>query len=101
MISAIGIGAGGHARVIIDILRCAGEVEIVGLVDRDPAQTGRTLEGAKVLGTDALLPELLSKNIKHVFIGVGGVGDNSVRARLYAQLREMGFTIIKAVHPRA
>jgi sugar O-acyltransferase (sialic acid O-acetyltransferase NeuD family) len=101
MTKIFGLGAGGHARVIIDIVRCMGEYEIVGLVDRDPTLTGQTVEGVPVIGTEELLPELLRKNIRQFFVGVGGIGDNAVRARLFTRVCEMGFTPITAAHPRA
>jgi sugar O-acyltransferase (sialic acid O-acetyltransferase NeuD family) len=96
-----GIGAGGHARVIIDILQCAGEHEIVGIIDRNPDLKGSKVEDVPVIGSDELLPELLGNGIRHMFIGVGGVGDNSIRARLYDQLKQLGFTIVRAIHPNA
>lgn len=96
-----GLGAGGHARVILDIVRCMGEYEIVGLIDRDPALTGKVLDGTRVIGPEELLPELLGKGIQEFFIGVGGVGDNAVRAELFSRVCAMGFTPIRAIHPRA
>jgi sugar O-acyltransferase (sialic acid O-acetyltransferase NeuD family) len=101
MTKVFGLGAGGHARVIIDIVRCMGEYEIVGLIDRDATLTGKLVEGVEVIGTEELLPELKRKGIDHFFIGVGGVGDNTVRARLFSRVMEMGFTPIRTLHPRA
>jgi sugar O-acyltransferase (sialic acid O-acetyltransferase NeuD family) len=101
MTKIFGLGAGGHARVIIDIVRCMGRYEIVGLIDRDPALTGQTVDGVPVIGTEESLPELLRKDVRQFFIGVGGIGDNAVRAKLFARVCEMGFTPIRAIHPRA
>jgi len=36
-----------------------------------------------VLGDDTLLPELYIQGVRHVFIGVGSVGDMLPRRRLY------------------
>jgi sugar O-acyltransferase (sialic acid O-acetyltransferase NeuD family) len=101
MTKIIGLGAGGHARVVLDIVRSMGAFEIVGLVDRDPALTGKAIDGAVVIGTEELLPEFLAKGIRHFFIGVGGVGDNAVRAQLFARVCGLGFTPVRAIHPRA
>jgi sugar O-acyltransferase (sialic acid O-acetyltransferase NeuD family) len=101
MTKIFGLGAGGHARVVIDIVRSMGEYEIVGLIDRDPAKHGHTVEGVRVIGTEDLLPELHRKGITRFFVGVGGIGDNVVRATLFNRVCEMGFVPICAVHARA
>jgi methionyl-tRNA formyltransferase len=100
-IKAVGIGGGGHSRVILESLRCAGEYEVVGLLDDDPKLQGTTIEGLPVLGTLAHLPVLLGNGIQHAFIGVGGVGSNEVRAKLFKRAQTLGFTMIRAVHPSA
>ena len=48
MIRVLGCGAGGHAKVVIEILRSMREYEIVGLLDT------RLERGASVLGVTAL-----------------------------------------------
>ncbi len=42
----VSIGAGGHCRVLVDIIHRSGAFAIVGLVDRDLALVGRLVEGA-------------------------------------------------------
>jgi sugar O-acyltransferase (sialic acid O-acetyltransferase NeuD family) len=101
LIKVVGIGAGGHAKVLLDILRCASGFEVVGLVDSDPKQKGRLVEGVSVLGGDDVLPGLLREGVSHAFLGVGGVGDNHPRAQLFERLRAQGFHFVKAIHPAA
>lgn len=36
MVPVVGVGAAGHAKVIIDMLRLAGQYEIVALTDPNP-----------------------------------------------------------------
>jgi UDP-perosamine 4-acetyltransferase len=101
MMRVVGLGAGGHAKVLIDILRLRGEVEIVGLTDPDPTVWQTAVLDVPVLGDDNLLPTLLSQGVRGAFIGVGGVGDNTARQRLFEAARSIGFEIITSIHPTA
>ena len=101
MIRVVGIGAGGHAKVVIDILRLMGGHEIVGLLDADKVLWGTDVLGVRVLGDDSLLPQLYEQGIRDAFIGVGTVGDTQPRVRLYDAARKQGFRIVQAIHPRA
>lgn len=77
------LGGGGHAKVIIDCLQRMGEATACGVLDRDPSLRGRKVLGVPVLGPDELLPKLARTRATHFVVGVGGVGDNSVRQRLF------------------
>ncbi len=97
MIQVIGIGAGGHAKVVLDILRLMNAYQIVGLLD--PACLGTSVDGILVLGGDELLPRLRADGVSSAFVGVGGVGDNTLRIRLYEKVQAAGYTFIQAIHP--
>ncbi|MBN1876999.1 MAG: acetyltransferase [Anaerolineae bacterium] len=97
----VGVGAGGHAKVMLSILRAMGGYEVVGLLDPDRALWNIRVSGAVVLGDDDLLPELLAQNVTHVFIGLGTVGNTQPRRRLYEHVKQMGFTVVVALHPLA
>jgi UDP-perosamine 4-acetyltransferase len=97
----VGIGAGGHSRVVIDILRLNGGYEVVGLLDRESGLWGSYVLDVPVLGDDDLLPKLRGEAVTHAFIGVGGVGDTEPRRRLYEMASEHGFEMVCAIHPRA
>ncbi len=97
----IGIGAGGHAKVVMDALRLCGEFEIVGLLDSDSLLHGKKVNGVQILGDDAMLDSLFRNGIKHVFIGVGGIADMSVRQAIFNKVVGLGFTVAGVVHPRA
>lgn len=97
----VGVGAGGHAKVVIEILKQLRDCEIVGLVDRRPELWQTELLGIKVLGDDRLLPELKGRGIDHAFIGIGTIGDTTARRELYRKVVDCGFQIASAVHPAA
>jgi UDP-perosamine 4-acetyltransferase len=62
---------------------------------------GTQVLGVPVLGGDERLNEIFDGGVHHAFIGLGTVGDARPRIRLYNRLREIGFDIVSAVHPRA
>ena len=49
------LGAGGHACVLVDTLRLRDEVEIVGILDKDPSRWKTEILGVPILGDDHLL----------------------------------------------
>ena len=101
MAEAIGIGAGGHAKVVVEIIQLVGQYQIAGLLDSDEKKLGSLVCGVKVLGDDSLLPQLFSKGMRHAFMSLGGLGSSSLRQELYEHARALGFEMISAVHPQA
>lgn len=98
----VGLGAGGHAVVMLDALQAAGDHEVVGLLDPRPARHGQRVLGVPVLGSDDLLPELFAQGVRHVFLGVGSLGDSSLRIKLFERLASSGLQeLIEVVHPSA
>jgi UDP-perosamine 4-acetyltransferase len=97
----VGIGAGGHARSVLDAVQAMGGWDVVALVDADRAQWGHTVLGVEVVGDDTRLSDLLNSGVRHAFIGIGGVRDNAPRAAAYAKARELGFELPVIQHPAA
>ena len=92
------IGAGGHGKVVADILRAAGGANPVGFVDADPALRGQSVAGLPVLGPANLLARLWQQNVRHAVVAIG---DNRTRRRYGDVLRDHGFEPLSAVHPSA
>src|SRR5262245_65558779 len=86
MISVVGCGAGGHAKVVIEILRSMQEYEIVGLLDKQTELWGTKVLDVLVLRDDSMMAELKKRGIDHAFIGVGTVGDAQPRRELYERV---------------
>lgn len=99
----IGIGAGGHARCVIDAMRSlAGRYRLVGLFDDDPRLCGQSVEGIPVLGAfaaDRSGADALGAGA--AFVGVGGVGLTSARRQVFLQLDAAGFELPAIVHRSA
>lgn len=89
------VGAGGHAKVVIELFRSL-EIQIVGLTDAD--DTSRSVLGVKVLGDDSLLPRLFSQGVRNAFVALG---DNELRLDVGLSLQALGFKLLTAVSPSA
>ncbi|GAA4841701.1 acetyltransferase [Paenibacillus vulneris] len=90
------IGAGGHAKVVMDILKSNRALEIIGCTDKQLA--GTQVLGVPVLGDDSVLPELYGQGVRHAFIAIG---DNKLRRLLARKATELGYELINAVSPHA
>ena len=101
MIRLIGLGAGGHARVLLEILASDGRYEIAGLLDPDPALRGKAVAGVSVLGGDELLATLAASGIGHVFMGLGSAANTQPRQRLFEQAKSAGLQFVAVIHPGA
>ena len=97
-VPVIGLGAGGHARVVIETLRLSEVYQVVGMLDRDPALTGKDILGIPIIGTDDHLPEL-AQQIHHFFVGLGSIGSPDRRVKLYEQAIGSGMEPINVIHP--
>jgi len=92
------IGAGGHGRVVLDILRNNHQFEVAGFIDGNPSLTHQKRDGIEILGDLSLLPRLSD-------MGIGGaivaIGDNRIRKTYAEQLIQMGVNLVSAIHPSA
>ena len=92
------IGAGGHGKVVLDILRCAGVHTVVAFLDADPSLRGSLVGGVPVLGAINQLSRLALQGVRHAVIAIG---DNRTRRQIGQRVREQGFELADAVHPSA
>ena len=95
------VGAGGHARVLAEIVRLSGQFQLVGFTDRDPKLKGMKIFDAPVLGPDEILPSLRSQGVKNAIIGVGSSGNNHPRSLLFEEIIRVGFHPAVLIHPTA
>jgi len=101
MVPVVGLGAGGHAKVVIEALQCHAAYDLVGLLDPDSRLQGGQVLGIPVLGDDSLLAGLVRQGIRHFFVGVGAVGDMAPRRRLFEYGLRQGLSPVSVIHPRA
>jgi sugar O-acyltransferase (sialic acid O-acetyltransferase NeuD family) len=100
MIPVIGLGAGGHARVILDILRLSGQFDVVGLLSPDINGKNTRVDGVPIIGDDSHLPSLRLE-VRHAFMGIGSVRASKKRQEVYARVTRLGFEFVTAIHPGA
>ena len=93
------VGAGGHARVLIDALLAASAV-IAGIVDPDPRLLGTTLLGIRVLGGDEVVDGFPAAEIALVN-GVGSVGLPHLRRKIFQRFTAAGYRFATVIHPSA
>jgi UDP-perosamine 4-acetyltransferase len=92
------VGAGGHGRVVLDILRAGKKYKPVGFIDADASLIGTSIHGVKVLGGTNQLTKLRQKKLRHAIVAIG---ENRARQRYAQMLRDNGFDLINAIHPAA
>jgi UDP-N-acetylbacillosamine N-acetyltransferase len=91
-------GAGGHSKVVAEILRLNG-CDVVGFLDGLNAGRKRTrFYGASVLGGEEVLSDLLDSGVTHAIVGFG---NNRKRLELSEMLERRGFRMMSAIHPNA
>lgn len=92
------IGGGGHAKVIINILKKLQKFEIIGYVDLIDKNL---ILGIKYLGTDEVLEKWYKWGVRNVAIGIGQNGLNSKRFQIIKICEEIGFNIPNIISPTA
>ena len=81
------IGAGGHGKVVADIARMVGYLEVTFLDDSGcPAAEGRVLDYVRYLGTADFIV---------------AIGNSAVRQKITEELSNGGAHLVSLVHPRA
>lgn len=95
------VGAGGHAREVLDILfdirRTGGDAEPIGFVDDNPELHGRVLAGVPVLGSIEWLKDANPESISVVC----AVGTPRVQRILVQRVNELGFRFAQVISPRS
>lgn len=100
-ILVVGFGAGGHAKVVIEILQHDSRYELVGLLDPKSDLHGQSILGVGVLGDDGQLAKLNERGVQHFFIGLGSTTVDGSRQRLYEFGLDHGMDPVTGIHPRA
>lgn len=96
---AVIFGAGGHGRVILDILNQTPGTAVIGFLDSNPELRGSTVEGLPVLGGMEQVAALFQTHPG--FGAVVAIGDNAARAEMADRLRALGVPLLVARHPQA
>jgi UDP-perosamine 4-acetyltransferase len=98
---AVLIGAGGHARVVLDAARAGNAFDVVAVLDAKPELAGTSFEGLPVVGDESMLGELRSRGVGVALLGIGSVDVGNIRQAAHARLVAAGFRLPAVAHPRA
>lgn len=93
------VGAGGHAKVLIDALRLQ-HVDIIGATDEDPEKHESSLLGVPILGGDEVVRRYPPKTVVLVN-GIGSTGVTGRRRDVYCRFKASGYGFTTVVHPAA
>ena len=91
-------GAGGHGRVVLDILAQAHTYKPVGFLDNNRQLHNRRVDGLPVLGGIDSAAALFADGTRNAIIAIG---DNGIRRDIARTIERIGFRIVNAVHPSA
>lgn len=94
------IGAGGHARSVIDLFQQMNEYEIIGCLDPcyKVQKTVSHMQNMPIIGDDSLLESLSQKGIEYAFVALG---DNKKREKMMRMAKRYSLKLATAISPGA
>lgn len=92
------IGAGGHGRVVLDILQASKHYHVRGFLDSNKDLHGHFVDGVPVLGDIGMLDELRSAGVAGAIVAIG---DNSTRKFYASVVASHNLQLVNAIHPTA
>lgn len=90
------IGGGGHAKVVISILKKLKSFDIIGYTDN--INKGELLK-IPYLGTDEILAEMIKQGVNNAVIGVGQIKSAAIRIAIVEKLAGLGFIFPSIISP--
>jgi len=91
------LGAGGHASVVLNILKQHDDIDIIGFTDLNYPVL-KNYKGHRILGTDEKLSEIYkNKQATYAFISLGSTGNNQLRKKLFNIIIDLGYKSINII----
>lgn len=91
------VGASGHGKVVLDTL-LKSDQKVYGFLDDDKDKQNRSIHNVKVLGTLVDIDKFSEKLPMGTLVAIG---NNFERKKVFLRLKELGFTLIKAISPQS
>ena len=93
-------GGGGHGKSVIELIRTLGSYQVIGVID-DGLSPGDSILGVPVLGGSGVLEDLYKQGVRMAANAVGGIGNISIRMRVFERITRTGLVCPTLVHPSA
>ncbi len=95
------IGAGGHAKVLLDIL-LGQNIPVLGFLERDTksCEANHLLYDIPILGTDDDINRY-NRTAIDLVNGIGSIGISTVRRKVYERFKKQGYQFRQVIHPSA
>lgn len=93
------IGAGGHAKVVLDAALSAG-FSVLGMVDTNPMRQGDKVHDIPVIDGVSWM-DIYGADAVSLVMGIGSVGNASKREEVFCNLIARGYRFSSIVHPSA
>ena len=94
------VGAGGHARSLLEVLRQQRGVSVLGILERDREKWGQTLAGIEILGADDRITTFDPGRVQLVN-GLGSTHLPTARKSLFERWHQRGYRFYSVVHSSA
>ncbi|EKD71484.1 MAG: hypothetical protein ACD_46C00181G0049 [uncultured bacterium] len=93
------LGAGGHAKVLLDCLSLNKNITIRGILDINQLLHGKSILGFPVIGSeDEILKNYFLSSIQLVN-GIGSVKTTSQRENIFNKFKNIGYHFLNVIHP--
>jgi sugar O-acyltransferase (sialic acid O-acetyltransferase NeuD family) len=92
------LGAGGHARVVLDLLSLLG-LKVGGILDKKPVNDP-LFEGIPFIGDDSVLDTSISKS-RYLVNAIGANPSTRVRQNVFQKAKDRGWKFLSIKHPSA
>ena len=93
------IGAGGHAKVLLDMLLDI-DAKVLGFLDNDASLQGTEIFRIPVLGPDEEITHYNPAEIELVN-GIGSIGVAILRRKVFDKFKAQGYHFRQVIHPSA
>lgn len=94
------LGSGGHAKAIVDTIENDGKYEIAGFISNGTIGE-MVYKGYSIIGTDLQAEAIFSMGIKKACMGIGFMGQSSLREKIFTHYEEIGFIFPTIIDPTA
>lgn len=93
------VGGGGHCKSVIDVIEAQGKFDIAGIIDVKE-KVGQTILGYKIIGSDEDIVTIAT-NYKNFHISLGFIKSNTLRVKIYNDLKALKVNLPVIVSPTA